>query len=120
MAYFSHYVHQPGQVYAYTRRVVLDIRHRTGQPTLPIHVIGGLASDTSTAATAAFVRAVRDCAVIGASLYAYPQTTRAQWNQLAAVTVLKASTTTNCRARCETSTATAKPKRRNCRQLPAP
>ena len=67
MAYFSHYVHQPGQVYAYTRRVVLDIRHRTGQPTLPIHVIGGLASDTSTAATAAFVRAVRDFAVIGAS-----------------------------------------------------
>ena len=83
MAYFSHYVHRPDDVYAYTRRVVLDIRNRTGRPEIPIHVIGGLASATSAAAAGAFARAATDCAVDGVSLYAYPQTTLAQWQVLA-------------------------------------
>ena len=83
MAYFSHYVRAPGDVYDYTRQVVLDIRDRTGQPDLPIHVIGGLASGTSNAAAVAFARAATDCGVDGVSLYAYPQTTLAQWHALA-------------------------------------
>jgi hypothetical protein len=83
MAYFSHYVWKAGDVYDYTRQVVLDIRDRTGLPDLPIHVIGGLASGTSSAATLAFARAATDCGVDGVSLYAYPQTTLTQWHALA-------------------------------------
>jgi len=83
MAYFSRYVQRPGDVYNYTRRVVLDIREQTGRPQLPIHAIGGLASTASAAAIRAFVQAASDCGIAGASLYAYPQTTDAQWQQLA-------------------------------------
>jgi len=83
MAYFSHYVQRPNAVYDYTRQVVLDIRARVHRLDLPIHVIGGLASATSSAAAAAFVRAATDCGVAGASLYAYPQTTGVQWQELA-------------------------------------
>jgi hypothetical protein len=70
MAYFSHYVQRPGDVYNYTRRVVLDIREQTGRPQIPIHAIGGLASAASAAAIRAFVQAASDCGVAGASLYA--------------------------------------------------
>jgi hypothetical protein len=82
MAYFSNYVQRPGDIYAYTRDIVLDIRDQTGQPEIPIHVIGGVASATSTAGVAAFAHAATDCGVAGASLYAYPQTTTAQWQAL--------------------------------------
>ena len=96
MAYFSHYVHRPDDVYDYTRRVVVDIRDRTGRPDLPIHVIGGLASSTSTAAATAFARAATDCSVDGVSLYAYPQTTLAQWHVLANAELLGGGAATGC------------------------
>lgn len=96
MAYFSHYVHKPSDVYAYTRRVVIDIRRQTGQPTIPIHVIGGIASAASTAAIAAFARAVSDCNVVGASLYAYPQTTPPEWQQLAKMTLQNGTLAPSC------------------------
>lgn len=90
MAYYSHYVRSPGDVYEYTRQVVTEIRAHAGE--IPIHVIGGLASATSTAGAAAFVRAVNECGVDGVSLYAYPQTTAAQWQALAGAELIGPAT----------------------------
>lgn len=96
MAYFSHHVSRPSDVYDYTRQVVLDIRDRTGLPGLPIHVIGGLASGTSSLGAVAFARAATDCSVDGVSLYAYPQTTPAQWHALANAELLGSAAATGC------------------------
>ena len=82
MAYFSYYTNDSGGVYAYTRGVVRQIRAQTATPDLPIHVIGGIANRVGGGAMAGFVRALSDCAVSGASLYAYPQTTAGQWARL--------------------------------------
>ena len=96
MAYFSHYVQRPADVYNYTRRVVLDIRKYTGRPQMPIHAIGGLASAASTAAIRAFAQAASDCGVAGASLYAYPQTTNAQWQELANAELNRGTVAPSC------------------------
>jgi hypothetical protein len=82
MAYFSYYVHTPQGAYDYTRRVVQLLRRRAS-PDVLIHVIGGVADRLPAPTVAAFARAVRDCAVPGFSLYAYPQTSPADWATLA-------------------------------------
>lgn len=83
MAYFSYYVHTPRGAYDYTRRVVELLRSRAGGG-VAIHLIGGVANHLTGPSVTAFVRAARDCGVAGVSLYAYPQTTRAEWAALAA------------------------------------
>ena len=83
MAYFTNYVHTPAAAFAYARDVVLAIRDRTGKPDVPIHLIGGAASHASAAEVGGFVRAATACGVAGVSLYAFPQTTAAQWARLA-------------------------------------
>ena len=97
MAYFSYYTRDPGATYAYTRSVVRQIRAKTAVPDVPIHVIGGLAGGLGAGATAAFARALTDCAVAGASLYAYPQTTGAQWARLSALSFEAAAPSAACR-----------------------
>jgi len=85
MAYFSYYETSSSGVYAYTRGVVRQIRTRAAAPDVPIHVIGGLAGGVGGQGMTGFVRALTDCAVAGASLYEYPQTTSGQWARLAAL-----------------------------------
>jgi hypothetical protein len=85
MAYFSYYTRSSSGVYAYTRGVVRQIRQRAAAPDIPIHVIGGLAGGLGAQAMSGFVRALADCAVAGASLYAFPQTTAGQWARLSAL-----------------------------------
>ena len=82
MAYFSYYAHTPAAAYDYTRRVVTLIRQQT-DPQVLIHLIGGLANRLDPAAVAAFARAAADCRVDGLSLYAFPQTSAAEWTALA-------------------------------------
>lgn len=83
MAYFTNYVRSPAAAYDYARDVVRAIRAGTGDDGVPIHLIGGAASNASAAAVGGFARAASDCAVAGISLYAFPQTTAAQWSRLA-------------------------------------
>ena len=82
MAYFSYYARSPEAAYSYARDVVIAIRSDTGRSDVPIHLIGGLANRASTAAVASFVRAATECGVDGVSLYAFFQTSDAQWAQL--------------------------------------
>jgi hypothetical protein len=81
MAYFSYHVHRPADAFVYTRRVVTMIRRHTN-PDVLIHLIGGVANHLTPATVGAFVRAAGVCGISGYSLYAYPQTSAAEWAAL--------------------------------------
>jgi hypothetical protein len=87
MAYFTYYARTPAAAYAYARDVVLAIRSETGRPGVPIHLIGGIASRAPVAAVGSFVQAASDCGVQGLSLYAYFQTSDAEWARLRGATL---------------------------------
>jgi hypothetical protein len=87
MAYFSYSAKTPSAAYAYARDVVVAIRQATGRPDEPIHVIGGIADRVRPGTFASFARALSDCGVNGASLYAFPETSAAEWSGLARVTL---------------------------------
>lgn len=80
MGYWS-YSHdaEPG---AYTQEALQQTRELVGRSSYPIHVIGGLAADTSAAGAASFCRAARSDGAIGASLYDLTSTPAALWSPL--------------------------------------
>jgi hypothetical protein len=69
---------------AYNAADVAAVRIQTGDPNVPIHLIGGIAGTMGTRETAGFMQAVADCAPLGYSLYEFPITSRAAWTALAA------------------------------------
>jgi hypothetical protein len=95
MAYFSYYAKTPAAAYAYARDVVLAIRRKTGRPAVPIHIIGGIANRAGIDAVEGFIRAASDCGVAGISLYAFLETSSAQWSHLQSAT-LGARPTPSC------------------------
>lgn len=84
MAYFTHRAHGTAAVLAYTTRSVAIIRHATGDPAIPIHVIGGLSGSTGPAELRGFMRAVSSCEPLGFSLYDFYGTSSAAWTLLSA------------------------------------
>jgi hypothetical protein len=87
MAYFSYYAKTPAAAYAYAHNVIVAIRRETGLPEVPIHLIGGLANRARIAEVDKFIRAASDCGVAGISLYAFFQTSGAQWSLLRQATL---------------------------------
>jgi hypothetical protein len=87
MAYFTYYARTPAAAYAYARDVVVAIRSETGRADIPIHLIGGIASRAPVAAVSSFVQAASDCGVHGLSLYAFFQTSNAEWARLRGATL---------------------------------
>ena len=83
MAYYSSRAHSSAAVARYAQRSIAIIREESRRPGLPIHVIGGMASATSTSEAAAFVRTIVACGVTGFSLYDFPGTKPALWRVLA-------------------------------------
>lgn len=85
MGYYSY--HGRGATHAYQETLgnVAIIREQTGDPSVPIHVIGGLAENSSGLETQAFVRATRETGVIGASLYDWAGSNAADWAALRTV-----------------------------------
>jgi hypothetical protein len=69
---------------AYLSATVATVRAGSGDPNIPIHVIGGLSGAMGRPEIAGFMRAVADCAPLGYSLYAFPTTHRAAWTALTA------------------------------------
>ena len=67
---------------AYLSATVAAVRAGTGDPNIPIHLIGGLSGTMGTAETAGFMRAVAACTPLGYSLYSFPTTHRATWTSL--------------------------------------
>lgn len=85
MGYFSYRPRDLGGPYGYTVRNVALIRRGTGQPDVAVHTIGGLSDRSSRAHVRAFVRATRDCGVIGASMYDFTTTALSGWTELRSV-----------------------------------
>ena len=83
MAYFTDArIHGSNHARAYLAADVAGIRARTGNPHVPIHLIGGIAGTMSAADTEGFMRAVADCSPLGFSLYEFPLTRQATWTAL--------------------------------------
>ena len=82
MGYFTYHVTGAQKVHDETVRNVEIIREQTGDPRVPIHVIGGVADDASGAEVEAFVRAVREHGVLGASIYNWSLTRAHDWRPL--------------------------------------
>ncbi len=82
MTYFTWRVSGPAGAHAYTVGNIEIIRRETGDRSVPIHVIGGIAGDSTPAEARAFVHAVRERGAIGASYYTFPITRPSEWHQL--------------------------------------
>ena len=90
MGYFTYRRHYPGGSAAYTLSNIRLLRAGTGDPALPVHVIGGIADDVTSSQLRGFLRAARTGAAIGAGLYDFALTTPRQWTQLQASNELPA------------------------------
>jgi hypothetical protein len=84
MAYFSYRARGAAPVARYVARSVAIIRGRTGDPDVPIHVIGGLSARTGAAEARGFMQAVHGCRTLGFSLYDFYGTSPAAWQRLLA------------------------------------
>jgi hypothetical protein len=82
MSYWT--VHASGErpAYRHIRDALRIIRTRTGDPSVPIHVIGGIAGHASNAEVRGFARAATAYSATGASLYDAAITTAGQWSEL--------------------------------------
>jgi len=82
MGYYTYHVHGYAKVFKETSQNFTIIRRQTGDARIPIHIIGGLAGDSSKSEVQAFVRCVRQFGGLGASLYDYATTKINAWQFL--------------------------------------
>jgi len=82
MVYFTYRTHGRADTRDYVAASIDVLRRETGNPDVPIHVIGGVADRARLSQVRGFVDAV--CAAVpgGASLYDYATTTVRQWPEL--------------------------------------
>lgn len=85
MTYFTWRVSGPAGARSYTVGNIHIIREETGDPSVPIHVIGGIAGGANANETAGFVQAVRERGVIGASYYTFPLIRAGDWRSLSKI-----------------------------------
>ena len=69
MGYYTYHSSTAAGAYRDTRRNIRLLRRETGDPHVPIHLIGGAAADSNAAEGRAFARAASRYGVIGASMY---------------------------------------------------
>jgi len=83
MAYFTdRHLHGIRSVRNYAAVDVAAIRKRSGKPSVPIHLIGGISGSMTAADTTGFMRAVADCDPLGYSLYAWSVMRPGMWPAL--------------------------------------
>ena len=85
MTYFSWHTHGTNGAHQIVNQNIELIRQNVGDVHVPIHVIGGIAQESTTEATLGFVRSVRENGIIGASFYTWPGITKGQWKVLSAI-----------------------------------
>jgi len=82
MGYFTYHVNGATKVHDETAENIRILRAATGNPTVPVHLIGGIADEASASETREFVRAIREHGVLGASLYNWSLTRERHWAEL--------------------------------------
>jgi hypothetical protein len=85
MGYYTNRVSGERDTYLYTWMNARIIWHETGDPTIPVHMIGGGAGATTHAEVQGFVQAVKDLGLPGGSLYDAATTRDFAWRELAAL-----------------------------------
>ncbi len=93
MGYYTYHGDGYAQAYNETRENVRIVREQTGLPTIPIHVIAGLADKSSGSETIGYVRALRETGCLGGSMYDWPTIDDADWRALANVRFNKVQAT---------------------------
>jgi hypothetical protein len=63
----------------YITQNIRIIRREVGSDQVPIHVVGGIAQESSVAQAQAFVNVLRERGAIGGSYYTYPGVDEAEW-----------------------------------------
>jgi hypothetical protein len=82
MAYSVYRAHGASRVYSYTKFNVDLVRARTGDPRVPVHVIGGLAGGLKAADASAVISAANDAGAVGASFYSFRNMRQPLWDAL--------------------------------------
>jgi hypothetical protein len=82
MGYFTYHVNGPDKTHFDTLRNIEILREEVGDPTVAVHLIGGIADDASVNEVHAFVQAVREHGLLGASLYNWSLTRDHDWVHL--------------------------------------
>lgn len=85
MDYYTFDIQRAAPVRTATLADVRILRSQPGCASTPVHMIGGIAQDSSTAQVREFVRAVHDADCVGGSLYGWAGTSHSEWQQLAGV-----------------------------------
>lgn len=85
MTYFTWRVSGREGAAWYTSKNVLILRQETAGMRVPIHVIGGIASDATAEETRGFVETILGRDVIGASYYTFTMIRVGQWQALRAI-----------------------------------
>ena len=85
MGYYTYHATTAAGAYRDTRRNIRLLRRHTGDPDVPIHLIGGAASDSSAAEGRAFARAANRHGVIGACMYDQMTMGGEDWRALRAI-----------------------------------
>lgn len=85
MGYYTYHGHGAAIAYRDTRENLRILRRETGDPGVPIHLIGGGAAQSNLAEGRAFARAVNRYGAVGASLYSHTQMAAEDWRALSAL-----------------------------------
>jgi hypothetical protein len=85
MGYYTYHATTAAGAYSDTRRNIRLLRTQTGDPAVPIHLIGGGAGDSNAAEGRAFARAANRHGVIGASMYDQLTMGPEDWRALRAI-----------------------------------
>lgn len=82
MGYYTYHGDGPANAYRDTRLNLAILRRETGDPAVPIHIIGGSAERSGVAEGRAFARAVNRYGAIGASMYSHTLSGPEDWRAL--------------------------------------
>lgn len=82
MTYFSYRVEGGRAVEDYIVRSMAILRAQTGNPSIPVHVIGGIGDRTSRLEARGFMRGALGCGALGWSVYDYSVTRDPTWAAL--------------------------------------
>ena len=88
MGYYTYHADTAAGAYLDTKRNIRLLRRETGDPAVPIHLIGGGAWDSNAAEGHAFARAANDYGVIGASMYDQMTMGAEDWRALGTIDFL--------------------------------
>jgi hypothetical protein len=83
MSYFAYRTNGPAGAYKYIADNISIVRTKTGDKQIPIHIIGGIADDTSGPEVRGMVHAARERGILGTSLYDFDTSGPEDWRELA-------------------------------------